>query len=113
MVTDLYHTQADDDAVMPYIVMQLVNGQVDQHATEKNFTEDVLVQFNIFDNRTSMGGATGTMVILDALFTCYDFAALSVSGYYVEGCVRENTTQTKVEDVWQINVTYRIKIRKT
>ena len=119
LVTALYNTEAADDAVFPYIVFQLINGNTTEGATGPTFTEDMLLQFNIFSKNPALSNEAGppivygSWVIEAALKLCYDFAALIVGGYDTLSCVRESTMQTRDKKVWQVNVTYRIKLRKT
>ena len=107
-LTDLYLTQAPVRSVFPYGVMQLVSGMANDHATSKHFTEDRLVQFNLFDDAPSM---SRLLEVYAELIATFDFAALVVAGTTALSCVRESTLQTRVEDVWMINVLYRIKTR--
>jgi len=108
LVTGFWNTEAPDDAAFPYIVFQLVNDKTDDFASDKHFSENILLQFNLFDRDPSM---KALLAIYVALIDCYDFANLAVIGYTALSCVREGTLQTKVNKVWQINVTYRIKLR--
>lgn len=116
LITAMYNTEAPEAAVYPYGVFQLVNGNTIEGATGPKFTEDVLLQFNIFHDNpvlNTVGAVIGLWAIEAALKLAYDFAALTVAGYDTLSCVRESTLQTRVEKIWQINIQYRIKIRKT
>ena len=118
MITAMYNTEADDKAVMPYAVFQLVNGNTNEGATGPRFTEDMLLQFNIFSKSPALSNEAAPLVyglwaIETALKLCYDFAALTVGGYDTLSCVRESSMMTRVEKVWMANIQYRIKLRKT
>lgn len=104
----LYNTEALGDAKFPYTVLQLVNGGTTDFASNKAFTENMLFQFNIFDKSLSM---SKVLEIYAALKAAFDFATLAVEGTTPLSCVRENTLSTRDEGVWQLNVTYRIKLR--
>lgn len=109
LISDLWLIEAPDNAVWPYAVVQLVNGNTDEFASNKKFSENILMQFNLFSKTSDAAEILG---IFAGLILCYDFAALTVGGYDTLSCVRESTMQTRDEKVWQINVTYRIKLRK-
>jgi len=109
LITDLYLIEAPDDAVFPYAVVQLVNGKTDDFSSGRTFSENMLIQFNLFSKTPD---AAEILDIFAGLILCYDFADLTVGGYSTLSCVREFSMQTRLEKVWQINVTYRIKLRK-
>lgn len=109
LISDLWLIEAPDNAVWPYAVVQLVNGNTDEFASNKKFSENILMQFNLFSKTSDAAEILG---IFAGLILCYDFAALTVGGYDLIGCVRESTMQTRVNKVWQITVTYRIRLRK-
>ena len=72
--------------------------------------EDILVQFTIFDKTASAININKYEGYLRALF---DWASISVTAYTLMEMRRDNTIPAfKVDDVWQITVTYRIKIDK-
>ena len=100
----LYLVEAPEDAVFPYVVVQLVNSKTSEFASGKAFTDDSLVQFNLFDKGPD---CADLMIAYGILATTFDFAELEGA----LSCIRENTMQTYVDGVWQINVTYRIKER--
>ncbi len=107
-LTELYNTEADAEAKVPYGVFQLISGVPDSFASNKKFVENCLLQFNLFDKYPDCSR------LLDSykgLTKCFDFAALSIAGFTALSCVRGPTIQTKVNGVWQINVTYRIKAK--
>jgi len=106
--TDLYLTQADVKSEFPYVVVQLVSGTTDDFATGSAFTENSLIQFNLFDDAPTM---SRLMEVYSELIKAFDFAALVVAGTTALSCVRESVLQTRIEDVWMINVLYRIKTR--
>jgi len=107
-LTDLYLTQADVKSVFPYGVVQLVSGVTDDFASGSAFTENNLVQFNLFDDAPTM---SRLLEVYAELIATYDFAALPVVGTTALSCVRETVLQTRIENVWMINVLYRMKTR--
>ena len=119
MIAALYNTEADAGAVFPYIVFQAVNAKPIEGATGPTFTEDMLLQFNIFSRNPALSNEAGPPIVYGgwsieaALKLCYDFAALAVGGYDTLSCVRESVMQTRDNKVWMINIQYRIKLRKT
>jgi len=106
--TGMYLTQAPAESVFPYVVTQLVSGVADDFASGSAFSENSLVQFNLFDDAPSM---SRLLEIYAALRTAFDFAALTVVGTTALSCVWEAVLQTKIEEVWMINVLYRTKTR--
>lgn len=116
LITAMYNTEADDKAVFPYGVFQIVNGNTIEGATGPTLTEDYLVQFNIFSDESvlaTVGPVIGLWAIEAGVRLCYDFAALTVAGYDCLSCVRESSMQSRDEKIWTINIQYRIKLRKT
>ena len=116
LITGMYNTEAPENAVYPYAVYQLVNGNTNDGATGPRFTEDILLQFNLFSDNPilkTVGAVIGLWTIEAALKLAYVFAALTVAGYDTLSCVRESTMQTRVEKIWQINIQYRLKLRKS
>ncbi len=110
LLTKLYNTEADADAEFPYAVAQLVVGSPVDHASGQHYTEDWLIQFNLFDDKPNM---TALLGVYDVLTAAFDFAALTIAGYNFLSCVRPpgSTRQGKQEGVWQINVQYHVKAR--
>lgn len=105
---ELYNTEAPANAEFPFTVMQLVSGVTDDFASNKAFTENLLIQFNLFDKSPLMDDL---LRVYTALIAAFDFVDLTVAGTTHLSCVRENVLSTRVDGVWQINVTYRIKLR--
>jgi hypothetical protein len=71
-----YLRKAPQGATFPYVVYFTVSGIADRSFGEME--EETLIQFNIFSKKNSASEA-GT--ILAALFTRYDYCALTVAGY--------------------------------
>ncbi len=73
--------------------------------------EDILVQFSIFDKSKSPININKYEGYLRDLF---DWASITVASYTLMEMRRDTTVPAfRVDDVWQITVTYRIKIDKT
>jgi len=105
----LFNMEAPQNVSYPFGTFQVVDITPSNHASGKNFVEDCLVQFNLFSNQQSK---ISLLAIHDALtVNCFDFCSgLTVNNYTVLSCVREGTIQDRIDGVWQINVTYRIKL---
>jgi len=103
----LHNLEAPQDVKFPFGTFQLISDTPDHFASDKNFTENCLVQFNLFSNKRSIVKLLG---IYDELIACFDFLLLSISNYTTLSCVRQNTIQMRIEDVWQLNVTYRLML---
>lgn len=110
LTSGLYNTQAPEDVTYPYGVFQVVSIVPDNHASGKRYVENCLIQFNLFSDKPSMADL---LTIYDELVLQFDFCAnLSVSNYTVLSVVREGGDQpSKIEEVWQVNINYRIKLR--
>lgn len=110
LLTKLYNTEADADAEFPYAVAQLVVGSPKEFASGQHFTEDWLLQFNLFDDAANMSALLDAYA---AIVAAFDFGALTIAGYTFLSCVRPpgSTLQGKDEGVWRITVQYRIKAR--
>lgn len=107
-LTEIYNTEADAEAKHPYGVFQLITGSPDNFASNKKYLENCLIQFNLFDKHPD---SKRLLAAYTALTKRFDFAALSITGFTALSCVRGPTIQTKVEGVWQINVSYRMKAK--
>jgi len=106
-ITGFYFSEAPQDAVMPYIVYHLVSNVADWTYTED--MENSLIQFSIFDDHSS---STTINDIYEKLKTCYDWTALTVAGYSHIYTMREFNNLTRINDIWQENVQYRIEVQK-
>jgi len=102
-LTGLYNTQAPQDAVFPYGVFQLISDVADWTFSEN--IENCLLQFNLFSNESS---PTEICTLFGLLKDAFDFHELAIDNYETIYMVRENSILTRIEDVWQYNVTYRI-----
>jgi len=113
-LTGLYNTQAPQDAVFPYAVFTLIS-DVPEWTFSEDF-ENVLVQFNIFSNTSSPVEICALYELLKgdvALGTGFDFLDLPVTDYEIVSLIRENAILTRIEGIWQYNVTYRMEIQRT
>lgn len=109
LLTELYNTEADANAEFPYAVLQVVSGVTADFASSEHYTENWLVQFNLFEKGANMSALLDAFA---ALISTFDSVVLTVAGFHFLSCRREGTLQTRVEGVWQINTTFRIKLRK-
>lgn len=107
-LTEIYNTEADAKVEYPYGVFQLITGAPEAFASNKAYLENSLIQFNLFDKHPD---SARLLAAYTALTKRFDFAALSIVGFTALSCVRGPTIQTKVDGVWQINVSYRIEAK--
>lgn len=106
-LTGLWNTQAPQEAVFPYGVFSLISD-----VPEWTFTEDFencLLQFNLFSDKSD---PVEICALFELLKTAFDFLDLTISNYETVSLVRENSILTRIEDVWQYNVTYRVVLQK-
>ena len=93
----------------PYSVFFFVNRRPEYTFTE--LAEDMIVQFNSYDN-SDLADTLEDMQ--EDLQSCFDLASLTVTGYDHIFMVREFTTPARrTDDIWQITTQYRIYIDKT
>jgi len=109
-----YHTEAPQEAEFPYGVFSLVSNVQDFTYTED--FENCLVQFNLYSDDSSPRQACELYELLKGdpvEGTGFDFLELSIEEYRTVSLMRENAILTRVEGVWQYNVTYRMVLQKT
>jgi hypothetical protein len=107
----LWNTMAPQYPTYPYAVFQLVSDTADHLFIE--IVEDVLLQFNIFDNSQSATTACNLFKDLDAL---YDNCVLAVSNYGFLIMLREFNHLLRIDEAeggfWQYIAQYRIMLEK-
>jgi len=103
-----HNTLAPENAVFPYGVFSLISDVPDWSFTE-NF-ENYLIQINLFSETVD---ATEICALFTQLKTAFDFLDLNIANYETISMVRENSILTKVENVWQYNVLYRVLLGKS
>ena len=101
----LHNLEAPQGVTFPFGTFQLISAVPDHFASNKNFIENCLVQFNLFSKKRTMAEL---LDIYDKLISCFDFLALIITNYTTKSCVRESTVSMRIEKVWQMNVAYRI-----
>ena len=106
-VTGMYLTEAPQTAIMPYIVYHLISNVADWTYTED--MENALIQFSIYDNNSSSVTILG---IFEKLKTCYDWVALTVTGYSHIYMRREFNILSRENSIWKMDCQYRIEIQK-
>lgn len=104
----LHNTIAPEKAVFPYGVFSLISNVPDWTFTEN--TENCLVQFNLFSDTVD---ATQICALFELLKTAFDFLDLTIANYETVSMIRENAILTRVENVWQYNVLYRVLLGKS
>lgn len=105
LVGGLHNLEAPQSVSFPFGTFQLISAVPDHFASNKNFIENCLIQFNLFSKRRTMAEL---LDIYDKLVDCFDYLTLTIDNYTTRSCVRESTIQTRVEKVWQMNVSYRL-----
>jgi len=106
-LTGLWNTLAPQDAVFPYGVFSLISDVPDWTFSEN--LENILLQFNLFSKASD---PVQICALYTLLKTAFDFLDLTIDNYETVYMVRENAILTRIEDVWQYNVTYRILLGK-
>ena len=108
-LTELYNTEAQTNAVFPYGVVSLPSNVPGEGEFEVD-TEDCLIQFNLFSDKTL---ATEVCEAFEALKLAFDQHDLAVAGYEPISMLREPANLIRVEKIWQYTVTYALLIQKT
>ena len=107
VVTGMYFTEAPQDAVMPYVVFHKISGVPDHTFTED--MENVIIQFNIFDDHSSSTTVNDIYAKLTALF---DWCTLTVAGWNSIYMKRELDNLTRDNDIWNYFAQFRLEIQK-
>ena len=105
-LTDLYNTEADDEAIMPYGTFSLPDNTPDWAFTDR--FENCTIQFSLFSETPTCKEITDAATALKAAF---DFFDLVVIGFTTVSMTRGVASLFKVKGKWQYNVIYEIKIQ--
>ena len=106
-ITDLYLNKAIQRAVYPYGVYHKIGGVPNYTFTEE--AENVIIQFDLYDNSSS---ATNINTAFSALINLFDWCSLSVTGYSHIYMKRELDLLNQENDIWHYFVQYRLEIQK-
>jgi len=107
VVSGMYLTEAPQGTVYPYIVYHKISGVADYTFTED--MENVIIQFNIYDNNNS---STTINDIYTKLTALYDWCSLTVAGWDSIYMKRELDNLTRENGIWNYFVQYRLEIQK-
>ena len=107
VINGFYFTEAPQDAVMPYIVYHKISGVPDHTFTED--MENVIIQFNIYDDHSSSTTVNDIYAKLTALF---DWCTLIVAGWNSIYMKRELDNLTRDNDIWNYFLQFRLEIQK-
>ena len=103
----LHNTQAPQDTDYPYAVFYLISGI--PHWTFDNTMENVIIQFTIYDDNSSVENVSDLYGYLTDL---YDWTVLDIDNYHSIYMKRETSSLMKSSDIWQQTVDYRIEIEE-
>jgi len=107
VVSGMYLTQAPQGTAYPYITYHKISGVADYTYTED--MENVIIQFNIYDDNNS---STTINDIYTKLTALYDWCSLTVAGWDSIYMKRELDNLTKDNGIWNYFVQYRLEIQK-
>jgi len=113
--TDLYNTVAPADAVFPYTVMRLVSGIFGGTLTEE--TEELLIQFNIYDDDPSSESVCDIWQSISDTFNEKE-EDMSIDNYEVISITRYgeasilNRWEEEGKQVWDYIVQFRFIVCK-
>lgn len=105
-LTELYNTEAPDDAIFPYGTIALPDTVSDWTFTEK--FKDCLIQFTLF-SKTKL--ATEICAVFKMFKGAFDFHDLTIEGATTISLTRKVSNIVRVEAVWRYNVSYRIVLQ--
>ena len=106
-ITELYNTEALEEAVFPYGTVGLPSS-VPDWTFNSNF-EDVLIQFKLTSETDT---AAEIIEAFTALKAAFDFFDLVIAGHATVSLTREPANLLRVESRWVYDVTYRILIKE-
>jgi len=107
VVSGMYLTEVPQGTAYPYIVYHKISGVADYTYTED--MENVIIQFNIYDDSNS---STTINDIYTKLTALYDWCSLTVSGWNSIYMKRELDNLTKENGIWNYFVQYRLEIQQ-
>jgi len=107
VVSGMYLTEAPQGTAYPYIVYHKISGRPDYTYTED--MENVIIQFNIFDDNNS---STTINDIYTKLTALYDWCSLTVAGWDSIYMRREIDNLTRDNGIWNYFVQYRLEIQQ-
>lgn len=103
--TPLYNTEAPEEATFPYGVITIIGDDPD-FGFDGDLDEDVMFQFNIFSDAATNEAALDLFELVKTAFDKFD---LVITGATTISLVRQPANLQKIEEVWQITVTYMIQ----
>ena len=106
-VTGLYLDRALQGTAYPYIVYHKISGRPDWTFTED--MENILLQFNIFDDHSS---STTVNDIFKKFKAVYDWCSLDIVGWNSIYMKRELDNLTRDNDIWNYFLQFRLEIQK-
>ena len=106
-VTGMYFSEAPQGTAYPYVVYHKISGVPSYTWTED--MENVLIQFNIYDDSNS---STTINDIYTKLTALYDWCTLDVTGWDSIYMKREMDNLTRENDIWDYFLQYRLEIQK-
>jgi len=106
-LTQLYNTEADNDAVFPYGVFTTNITPDDPGFGEEG--ENCLIMFVLYSKETL---STEVCQAFEAFKAAFDKHDLAVDGYEPISLTREPANMIRIEKVWQYSVTYSLLIQK-
>jgi len=107
VVSGMYLTEAPQGTAYPYITYHKISGVADYTYTED--MENVIIQFNIYDDHNS---STTINDIYTKLTALYDWCSLTVAGWDSIYMKRELDNLTRDNGIWNYFVQYRLEIQK-
>ncbi len=114
LVSGFYYDEAPADATMTvkgYIVFHIINWIPSRNFTAAKMSEDILIQFSVFDANRNVDTI---LAIYDRLDIVFDLASLTVTGYNSIVCKREAVrSPIWVNEAFGMSADYVLRIQKS
>ena len=107
LTNGLHNAEAPQGTEYPYIVFSYPSGVPDW--TFSSDERELVIQFNIHDNNTSV---VNVNLIYKALHDLFDWCTLSITGWNLTYMKEILENRVRVDDKWQYVLQFKIRIQK-
>lgn len=104
----LHFGVAPDRVADPHVRYHIISNDL-EHEFGLRETDEVVIQFSVFSRSVDRQEAAN---IGEALFTLFDFCAMTISGWALVQMARESAVLEGTENNWHYAIRYRVLIQK-